>query len=583
MVTKGKGPGFLSKVAKFVRHPTKDWSELDQIGVEAAPDTEQDKGYDKQALKEMIERKRRNDFVRGREFDQLRKLRANIPVAGADRNGRPSFFLASTNASHLEERASTIKKIDDIEAQMSKQWWKGKQGEPPDQKKPVAPSMDGPPGDDDKQTQVPVSEQSSSEFSQTQPPQSLSRSELGAGRAYAATQPIADWQRREPGPRVESPVAPKFGNVGGNAIDLGAKDFSLSGLFSIELGDSLVDPDMEEAAIRFANGDDAGAEAGLLAVLRADKVRRESAEGWAAALFDLYRATGQHDSFARLGIECAERFGHSAPPWFSTPDLLLSAARATRTGRVAIGAITWVSPAELDLPAVQALQGLLSTAPAPWHLDWRLLRVITPPAGAALADLFALWCGQAVALVFSGAEQFEQLLKASTPAGERKVELFWWHLRLDALRLMGLQDAFELAALDFCVIHEVAPPPWENALCAYADAAADASGAAPAYAQTEPSGFESKPVLELKGEMRGDATETLAAMQTGLPLDGFLEISCDHLIRVDFSAAGSILNWAMAREAEGIQTRFFDVPCLIAAFFNVIGINEHAKVLLRNS
>ena len=579
MVTIGKGSGFLSKVAKFVRHPTKDWSELDQVGVEAAPDTEQDKGYDKQALKEMIERKRRNDFVRGREFDQLRKLRANIPVAGADRNGRPSFFLASTNASHLEERASTIKKIDDIEAQMSKQWWKGKPGEPAGRNSPVAQAADASPDADDKQTEVPPSEPSSSQFSQTQPPQSFSRSELGEGRAYAATQPIANWQRREPGPRVESPVAPKYGNFSGNAAD--AKEFSLSGLFSIELGDSLVDPDMEEAAIRFANGDDAGAEEGLLAVLRADKVRRESAEGWAAALFDLYRATGQRDSFARLGIECAQRFGQAAPLWFSTPERLLSGAETAKPGRPVIGPVTWVSPAELDLPVVQALQGALSSAPAPWHLDWRALRVITPSAGAALADLFALWCGQGVALVFSGVEQFEKILKASTPAGDRQVDMFWWHLRLDALRIMGLQDEFELAALDFCVIHEVAPPPWENARCAYADA----SGATPAYALTEPSGLEENAValLELKGEIRGDATDTLGAMQIGLPAQRFLDISCDRLIRVDFSAAGSILNWVMARETEGIETRFFDVPCLIAAFFNVIGINEHAKVLLRNS
>ncbi len=72
MATKGIGSGLLSKMAKFVRHPTKDWSELDQIGVESAPDSEQEKGYSKEALKEMIERKRRNDFVRGREFDQLR-------------------------------------------------------------------------------------------------------------------------------------------------------------------------------------------------------------------------------------------------------------------------------------------------------------------------------------------------------------------------------------------------------------------------------------------------------------------------------------------------------------------------------
>ena len=106
MATKDNSSGFMSKVVKFVRHPTKDWSELDQIGAE--PDSEQDKGYSKQALKEMIERKRRNDFVRDREFDQLRKLRRNIPVVNSDANGRPSFFLASTTGNNPDERASTI-------------------------------------------------------------------------------------------------------------------------------------------------------------------------------------------------------------------------------------------------------------------------------------------------------------------------------------------------------------------------------------------------------------------------------------------------------------------------------------------
>ena len=55
MATKGTVPGLLSKMAKFVRHPTKDWSELDKIGVEPAPEAEPDRGYSKQALKEMIQ------------------------------------------------------------------------------------------------------------------------------------------------------------------------------------------------------------------------------------------------------------------------------------------------------------------------------------------------------------------------------------------------------------------------------------------------------------------------------------------------------------------------------------------------
>ena len=52
--------GLLSKMVKFVRNPTVNWSDLDSL------ETDRDSQYSKQMLKEMIERKRRNDFVRRR-------------------------------------------------------------------------------------------------------------------------------------------------------------------------------------------------------------------------------------------------------------------------------------------------------------------------------------------------------------------------------------------------------------------------------------------------------------------------------------------------------------------------------------
>ncbi len=56
------------------------------------------------------------------------------------------------------------------------------------------------------------------------------------------------------------------------------------------------DPELEEASIRFANGDDAGAEAGLMEVLGPQGARIDHDETW-LTLFDLYRATGQQDRF----------------------------------------------------------------------------------------------------------------------------------------------------------------------------------------------------------------------------------------------------------------------------------------------
>src|SRR5687768_17530094 len=121
MPPKDENTGLLSKVVKFVKNPTTNWADLDQ------QEADRESSYSKQMLKEMIERKRRNDFVRKREFDMLRKMRRSEVLAGQDPGLRPSFFQSSM-PSKPDDRATTLKKIDEIEAQMSMQWWKTKHG-----------------------------------------------------------------------------------------------------------------------------------------------------------------------------------------------------------------------------------------------------------------------------------------------------------------------------------------------------------------------------------------------------------------------------------------------------------------------
>ena len=62
-----------------------------------------------------------------------------------------------------------------------------------------------------------------------------------------------------------------------------------------------------------------------------------------------------------------------------------------------------------------------------------------------------------------------------------------------------------------------------------------------------------------------------------------LTIACDKLIRVDFAAAGSVLNWAAEQQAQGHVVQFHNLQRLVAIFFNVIGINEHAWVVPRKN
>ncbi|MBX9959626.1 MAG: STAS domain-containing protein [Burkholderiaceae bacterium] len=611
--------GLLSKVAKFVRNPTKDWSELDQKEPEA------EGGYSKEALKEMIERKRQNDFVRKREFDHLRKLRRRDPLGPPDQAGRPSFFQSSMTSNH-DDRAETLKKIDEIEAQMSRQWWKGKEAASRAGAFPMGPGAGLKPeaGPTQPPTTVPsepdAAATSGGEDSHFQPteasglrPGSSQWGEPEGGGEYIPTQ-LADAS-----PTVPASMALRQGLAasasrpisrpqslppqGGPRMPVGA-GFSTQRLYAQVPVDNLTDPDLEDAAIRFANGDDAGAEESLLAALASGEQRPELTETWMSALFDLYRATGQQARFDSVALEFANRYGRSAPAWFSMPDMLgrsksVAPVKARPSTSVASPA-DWSSPAQLDAAALQELQALMRV-PGPLVLDWQAVGAIAPDAVPLLSQMVAHWCVSPALLVFRGHASLERALLALTPSGDRSVDPVCWQLRMDALRIMRLQDAFELVALDYCVTYEVSPPSWQEPRCS-----CDLQGLNdPAEAEAEdirsrwdephsmwddplrnltvPAGLEEQPpaVVELYGEIIGDAAEVLAKLEKGMEGSTRMVVSCARLIRVDFSAAGSILNWVAEQQGQGCQVQFRDVNRMVAAFFNVIGISEHARVVPR--
>ena len=592
MAIKDNNPGLLSKMAKFVRNPTTNWADLDSRQPEG------ESGYSKQALKEMIERKRQNDFVRRREFDQLRKLRSRDPTSGEDPAGRPSFFQSSI-ASNTGERAVTLKKIDEIEAQMSKQWWKGKQVDAAvanSENFPVSVAPDGKHADSAPVTLAPIGETSTG-FALTQPSQMVSRS----------GPPSSDFVPTQLNLGVAKPfVARPAGAPTAPAAYGSGSGFSSPNLFAVELSDEASDPDLEDAAIRFANGDDAGAENGLLDALRGDNVPGNLVEIWTAALFDFYRATGQQSRFDSIAIEFAERFGRSAPAWFSMPGLLALKSGAAPNGK-AVETVPdhaiWECPPNLDAAAMAELQHALASTPLPWYLNWSQMVSIRPNALEVLSRLFSSWCAQPVRLRFGGAENLERTLRNYTQSDDKSASTLWWQVRMDVLRIMRWQDEFELVALDYCVTYEVSPPAWQAARCEFiqeskslADSSAPGSSAVAGTSVsgwlrsggqglTVPVGLEEVPatVVELTGEIVGDAAEALQKLEAGLQGAGRLVISCATLIRVDFSAAGSVLNWVASRETEGCHVQFRDVHRLVGAFFNVIGINEHARVVLRTN
>ena len=566
--------GLLSKVVRFVRNPTVNWTELDSI------QADKESQYSKQVLKEMIERKRRNDFVRRREFDQLRKLRQREMLQGnrkEDPTARPSFFQSSMTSP--DERAVTLKKIDEIEAQMSQQWWKSKQNA----EAPTAPgelrSTDG--------------------------------ADAAAAQAFAPTAPLSLHMALEPRPAPpplfadDSMLIGGFGGTDATMLASGAAQQAAfvpaASLPAPEPEEFVHEPDLEEAAIRFANGDHAGAESGLLEVLAQHQqdAPEQQLEIW-MALFDLYRATGVHDRFDTLAIDFAARYSRTAPLWFSMPEQLGLAgqfglvAQEQAQGVAGRRDFSWNAPPALTVSSMAALQASLARAPSPWTLSWARLVSMDEEAVPLLADQCTRWADHDGQFVFSGVEKLNALLESKTPSGDRTHSPEWWRLRMAVLRLMGKPDEFELVALDYCVTYEVSPPSWVSARCGYSDNEGVSSGSAPLgddsdfmvsdLGDSSLSGLaDPGAVAQLEGYIDGDATPLLqpfeALLRAGVPLT----IACDRLIRVDFAAAGAVLNWAAEQQGQGHVVQFRNLQRLVAIFFNVIGINEHAWVIPRKN
>lgn len=678
------GGGFLSKMAQIVKRPSGGWNELD------AQQGHRDSQYNKQILAEMIERKRRNDFVRKREFDMLRKLRNRVNDAEQMQGGRPSFFQSSYSSKPDDNRVGTLNKIKAIEEEMLPQQAsslarmrqadaasgksaaqlqpnpsgqmarphpiKSQSGvstafSPKTMPSPTSIHTTNPmertqqlPRPDRAAAGVPVTSihrqlqpsQSGTHASSVVPPTARTPSLKPITQTQSSVTKTTPTVSAAPTPSAipkllavqaaskstsSSPVVGsanilKSANNAGSSSD--ASDgtsslFSASKFYAVDVQELALDPDIEEASIRFASGDDAAAEQGLLEILKRDG--SGTIDEW-LTLFDLYRAIGKADAFENLAIDFANRFSTSAPQWFSMKAELASRTTVVAASTASLGKATWTADQVVEPYQVTVLTKLLERTPQPWVLDWSALERIDPDSLLSLVQLFKSWATTNVDLRFVSAAALRDCLQRTTISGNADIDRGWWDLRLFALRIMDMGDDFEMTALDYCVTYEVSPPSWEPPVCRYRSlhageaidngeggdvTSSSAPDKPPMFVESqlhdsllpvdsESSEFPSSqlaldwPAAELSGEILGDADHVLKAIDKRLGTTSpVVIVSCKYLIRVDFSSSGSILNWASAHQREGRQVRFTDVHRLVAAFFHVVGVTESAKVLTRTN
>ncbi len=636
---------FFRKVVRFVANPATDWADLSSRQEET-----KELELEKSELKAMIERKRRNDFVRKREFDMLRKVR---------REGlSPEQLAALGSSSKLDDsesrsseaaapRPDGVKaKIDEIEQQMvgegglagattgnaglsSRRGGLGANSRasafpPPAPWAPEAPEASPAPPlafePSPSRPQRDAGVRSPALPTLPPSPNQLPDVHLPPATAPAPVQMVSGLPPLAPMSTVsfDTPPTPAQAHEqyeredraeraeraergGAMPQPAGAPSTDFSSPFAVEVSEVMHDPDLDEAVIAFANADFGQCEEALQRLTGPTGARSQHAETW-LVLFDLYRATGQQQRFESLALDYAQQFGWSAPQWYSLPKLVADKLadepvlpRAASTDSQLGGDVGWVCPEVLDIEAVARLRSQTLQMPLPWIFDWSALRIIDPEAAMQLSTIFRLWSGQQLEMRWLGGDRLFQVLADAAPTGVRDADPAFWLTRLDALRLANRADQFDEAAIDYCVTYEVSPPSWEPTRCTVHISGSAMSTRNPPMSMVsdvstsfyesgladDAAGGVEVAHVELSGQLIGDISATLTKLQGEVGAAPVVSVSCARLIRVDFIAAGDLLNWVLARRGESRAVQFVDAHRLLALFFGAMGINEHAKVQVR--
>jgi len=591
---------FLRKMVKFVANPTTDWTELDASGVD-----DRESEYAKAEIKAMIERKRRNDFVRKRELDMLRKIRREglSPDSALALAGPSNLDSESRSSGGARSDIAVKAKIDEIEQQMVG----NSEGRRTSQAAPaVTPSMLAPTqpsagvGAYAPTAPMPGMGQTGSATTADRPPPR----ELPALNLDISPEVLAEAVAQNASPAGETLSASR-----GNQAPMGGAGFANA--LAVDVSEIILDPDLDEAVIAFANADFEQCESSLVSLLQPGGSRHHTPESW-MVLFDLYRALDIPQRFESLANAFAHQFGQSAPQWYSLPErvsnhLSEKSAKAPVAKPEAapkevvlndhgIQAMEgWIAPPIMDADAIGRLRCEVLQLPRPWAMDWLGIESVTPEGASQLAGLFRQWAQDQVQMTWIGSERLYDVLVELAPTGVKDSDPAYWMLRLELLRLSNRPDQFDEVAIDYCMTYELSPPSWERARCTVrlmADATCTqtvslshigdvSTSFVESQLQDDDIEFIQQATLELSGQLVGDIGDTLAELDQQLGASVAIALDCTHLIRVDFIAAGDLLNWVLSRRTENRTITFVNPHRLVALFFGAMGITEHAKVKLQ--
>ena len=348
------------------------------------------------------------------------------------------------------------------------------------------------------------------------------------------------------------------------------------------------DPVLEEAAFAFASADFTGCESSLRQLIAPGAPRARDLGTW-LTLLDLYRATGQRQRFDAASSDYQREFGVAPGSWLSVPHLAAGAATAS-VGEIPAAPekdlLHWLCPAFLDQRAIEGLTQWSQAKSKRRHLDWSALQMIDGQAARSLEALMTRWAGASLALHWSGIDRLFDLLDVAAPSGDGAADPTFWRLRLVTLQLLGRRDDFETAAGEMQALYGGEAPPWKPARQTVSlGAPAREAGRSDFMVSTQPDpmGRVRAAQIDLAGQLTGDIAGALADCKAALQEAEVIHVDGARLIRVDFVAAGELINWVAEQRARQRVVHFHRLHRLVALFFCAMGLDDHATVEVRQA
>ncbi|QRX83971.1 hypothetical protein [Glaciimonas sp. PAMC28666] len=333
---------------------------------------------------------------------------------------------------------------------------------------------------------------------------------------------------------------------------------------------------IEEAALLFASAHSEVAEQLLEQAIEDDNLGNATANVW-WMLLDLYRITNKPQQFDDLSVNYAHKFESSPPAW--DEQLTLNPQTDLLLNEIAVPAVSFSGKLDDNISKHLERAEKLATKHPALRLEFKRVTSVDPIACGLLWQTLKKLQRSGIDLILVGPNELTDAIRAIVSVGRHEDTTAPWLLLLEILHLLNDESAFEDVSIDYSITFEVSPPPFIPPKSKVIVASGNETLAdLPGEQSMKNRAHFRMPVL-----IEGNVNDLLLQLQAYASSHNPTFIDCSRLIRVDFNAAGQLMNGLVPLINQGRKIELHEVNHLVGALFKAMGMPEIVSISLRKN